>query len=114
MVLPSGKGADFFEFIGGELLPYIEKKYRTAPFRIIAGHDTTAGFLNFFLYKDNPLFNAYISLSPELAPEMENQNSGKSCRIQNNLFFIINHQPDGDIKQLRRTNKKVRQQHKTS
>jgi hypothetical protein len=44
--LPSGKGAAF-EFIG-ELLPYIEKKYRTAPFKIIAGHDTTAGFLNFF------------------------------------------------------------------
>jgi predicted alpha/beta superfamily hydrolase len=24
------KGAAFFEFIGGELLPYIEKKYRIA------------------------------------------------------------------------------------
>ncbi|UFH36366.1 alpha/beta hydrolase [Flavobacterium acetivorans] len=52
--LPTAKGAAFFEFIGGELVPYIEKKYRTAPFRIIAGHDTTAGFLNFFLYKENP------------------------------------------------------------
>ncbi len=70
--VPTGTGAKFFEFIGGELLPYIEKKFRTAPFKIIAGHDVTAGFLNFFLYKDEPLFNAYISLSPDLAPGMEN------------------------------------------
>jgi predicted alpha/beta superfamily hydrolase len=68
--VPAKKGAQFFEFVGGELLPYIEKKYRVAPFRIIAGHDTTAGYLNFYLYKENPVFNAYISLSPELAPEM--------------------------------------------
>jgi hypothetical protein len=26
---------------------------------MIAGHDTTAGFINFYLYKENPLFNAY-------------------------------------------------------
>lgn len=70
--VPTGTGAKFFEFIGGEVLPFIEKKYRTAPFKIIAGHDLTAGFLNFFLYKDEPLFNAYISLSPDLVPGMEN------------------------------------------
>jgi hypothetical protein len=37
------KGAKFFEFIGAELL-LISKKYPIAPFKIIAGHDTTAGF----------------------------------------------------------------------
>ena len=31
---------------------------------MIAGHDTTAGFLNFYLYKDTQFFNAYISLAP--------------------------------------------------
>jgi hypothetical protein len=52
-----------------ELLPY-RTKYRVAPFKMIAGHDTT-WILNFYLLKENPLFNAYISLSPELAPGME-------------------------------------------
>ena len=47
--LPADSGAKFFEFIGFELLPYIQQKYRTLPFRMIAGHDTTAGFLNFYL-----------------------------------------------------------------
>lgn len=97
--LPSGKGADFFEFIGGELLPYLEKKYRIAPFRIIAGHDVTAGFLNFFLYKDNPIFNAYISLSPELAPEMESQIAEKLAKLKQPIFYYQS-SGDGDSKEL--------------
>lgn len=85
--LPSEKGAAFFEFIGFELLPFVEKKYRTQPFRIIAGHDTTAGFLNFYLYKDDPIFNAYISLAPELAPAMEKRIAERLSLITKPLFY---------------------------
>lgn len=85
--LPSGKGASFFEFIGFELLPYIEGKYRTQPFRIIAGHDTTAGFLNFYLYKDDPVFNAYISLGAELAPQMITRVAERLPQIKKPIFY---------------------------
>lgn len=98
--VPTNKGAAFFEFLGGELIPYIESKYRTAPFRIIAGHDTTAGFLNFFLYKDYPLFNAYISLSPELAPKMEQRIPINLAKLKQPLFYYQS-SGSGDIKQLR-------------
>lgn len=98
--LPSKKGAQFFEFIGGELLPYIEKKYRTAPFRIITGHDVTAGFLNFFLYKDSPIFNAYISLSPELAPQMETRIPQRLATSKSSVFYYQS-VADGDLKQLK-------------
>ena len=104
--IPSGKGAQFFEFIGGELLPYLEKKYRVAPFRIIAGHDTTAGYLNFFLYKDSPLFNAYISLSPELAPEMENRIPEKLSKLKQPIFYYQS-TSDGDVKKLQEPIKKL-------
>ena len=103
---PSGKGAQFFEFIGGELLPYLEKKYRLAPFRIIAGHDTTAGYLNFFLYKDTLLFNAYISLSPELAPEMENRVPEKLSNLKQPVFYYQS-TADGDVKKLQEPIKKM-------
>ncbi|VXB35114.1 Histidine kinase [Flavobacterium sp. 9AF] len=85
--LPSDKGAKFFEFIGFELLPYIEGKYRTQPFRIIAGHDTTAGFLNFYLYKDDPLFNGYISLGAELAPQMVKRLGERLTLLKKPLFY---------------------------
>ena len=84
---PAGSGANFFEFIGQELYPYIDKKYRTIPFRMIAGHDTTAGFLNFYLYKDNPIFNAYISLAPEMAPQMEKRVAERLTKITKPVFY---------------------------
>ncbi|WP_299435245.1 alpha/beta hydrolase-fold protein [uncultured Aquimarina sp.] len=69
--LPEGKGAEFFEFIGQELLPYINETYRTAQLKMIVGHDYTSNFINYFLFKENPIFQAYINLSPELTPPME-------------------------------------------
>ena len=98
--LPSEKGENFFEFIGLELLPYIEKKYRTAPFRIIAGLDTTAGFLNFYLYKDNPVFDAYISMSPELPTAMEEHIPDRLAVIQKPIFYYQS-SADGDLKKMR-------------
>lgn len=97
--LPNGKGEKFFEFIGLELVPYIQKKYRVSPFKIIAGHDTTAGFLNFFLYKDQPLFNAYISLSPELAKGMEVQIPERLSLINQQIFYYQS-TADGDLKKM--------------
>lgn len=104
--LPSETGAKFFEFIGGELLPYIEKKYRAAPFRIIAGHDTTAGFLNFFLYKESPIFNGYISMSPELAPDMETRIPEIFSKLNQPIFYYHS-TGDGDIKKLQEPIKKL-------
>lgn len=85
--LPSVKGAAFFNFIAMELIPYIEKKYRVAPFRIIAGHDLMAGFMNFFLYKDHSIFHAYISLSPELVPEMTTKISERFSALKQPIFY---------------------------
>lgn len=96
---PSGSGADFFEFIGQELYPYIDKKYRTLPFRMIAGHDTTAGFLNFYLYKDNPIFNAYISLAPEMAPEMEKRVAERLAKMTKPVFYY-QATGEGDLKEI--------------
>ena len=95
--LPEEKGEAFFEFIGLELLPYLQKNYRTAPFKIIAGHDVTAGFLNFYLYKDTPLFNGYISLSPDLATGMEENIPARLALAKQPLFYYHS-TADGDLK----------------
>lgn len=67
---PSKSGKNFFDFIGAELFPFINRTYRTANFNVIVGHDLTANFANFYLFRDNPLFQAYINLSPDLSPQM--------------------------------------------
>ncbi|TDD78093.1 alpha/beta hydrolase-fold protein [Flavobacterium caseinilyticum] len=104
--LPSETGANFFEFIGSELIPFIEKKYRIAPFSIIAGHDVTAGFLNFFLYKENPIFRGYISMSPEFATDMETRIPEKLAAIKQSVYYYQSN-GDGDIKKLQEAIKKL-------
>ena len=98
--LPDEKGEDFFEFIGGELMPYIQNKYRVSPFKIIAGHDLTASFMNFYLYKDAPLFNAYISLSSQLALDMETRIPERLATFKQNIFYYQS-SSDGDIRKLK-------------
>lgn len=98
--LPDGKGENFFEFIGVELIPFIQTKYRTSNFRMIAGHDVTAGFMNLFLYKDVPLFNAYISLSPELPLEMESRVAERLGNFKQNMFYYQS-SGEGDIKKMK-------------
>lgn len=70
--LPIETGAAFFEFIGLELLPYLEKTYKAGPFKVAVGHSETANFINYYLLKTKPLFQGYIAVSPKLAPGMLN------------------------------------------
>ncbi len=86
---PDDKGAKFFEFIGLELIPYIDKKYRTAKFIIGVGHDFTANFLNYYLFKDPPLLNGYINLSPDLAPLMDERLAGRIPQIPQKIFYYL-------------------------
>lgn len=97
--LPAKKGGAFFEFIGSELLPYLDQKYRVAPFRIIAGLDSTAGFINAFLYKELPIFNGYISMSPELAKGMEDRIPQRLNAIKEPVFYY-QATADGDLKKF--------------
>jgi len=98
--LPQEKGEKFFDFIGREVVPMIEKKYRVSPFKIIAGHDVTAGFANFFLYKDDPLFNAYIMMSPVLPAEMETRIPARFKAIDKPIFYYLA-TADGDVGRLK-------------
>ncbi|MBA4153142.1 alpha/beta hydrolase-fold protein [Flavobacterium sp.] len=104
--LPDSTGANFFDFIGTELMPYLEKTYLIAPFKIIAGHDTTAGFTNFYLYKDNPLFDAYITLSPDLATDMENRIPERMGLITKPIYYYIS-TADGDVKKMQKRIKEL-------
>ncbi len=64
---PAGGGADkFVKFMETELIPQVEKSYRTQPYRIFAGH-SFGGLLAVHILATKPdLFDAYIAASPSL------------------------------------------------
>lgn len=97
--MPADKGADFFEFIGLELLPWIDSNFRTAKFTIAVGHDFTASYINYYLFKDPPLFNGYISLSPDLAPMLDERLPERIPAIESKIFYYLATGTD-DIKDL--------------
>jgi len=62
----SGGADKFLQFIETEVIPLVEKNYRTQPFRIFAGH-SLGGLLAVYSFVTRPdLFNAYIAASPAL------------------------------------------------
>lgn len=97
---PYAEGAKFFEFIGQELIPYIEDNYMVSDFRIAVGHDMSANFINYYLFKDKPLFRAYILLSPELAPEMTTFMTERAPLVNSNTFYYLA-TADDDVKRLK-------------
>jgi len=97
---PVESGAKFFEFIGMELIPYIEDKYRAANFRVAVGHGETANFINYFLFKKEPLFNAYMALSPDLAISMLDNLPTRLSELERKIFYYLATSTN-DIKPLR-------------
>ncbi|OYU83624.1 MAG: histidine kinase [Flavobacterium sp. BFFFF2] len=94
--LPEEEGANFFEFLGGELITYLQKQYRVGSFKIVSGVGLTGAFTNFYLYKDQPIFNAYISFGQELMPEMETRVPARLAVIPQNIFYYHS-SADGDL-----------------
>lgn len=61
-----GGGKNFLNFIERELIPYMDKNYRTESYRTLVGH-SLGGLLTLNSYIDkNSIFNAYISLDPSI------------------------------------------------
>ena len=97
---PAHDGASFYEFMAAELIPYIESNYKASDFRIIFGHDLSANFINYYLFKDEPLFRAYVALSPDLAPEMKNRLLQRLAILNKETFYYMA-TADNDVETLR-------------
>jgi predicted alpha/beta superfamily hydrolase len=62
----SGGMANFLKFIQTELVPKIERSYRTAPYRVLVGHSLGGITAINALYTMPDAFNAYVAIDPSL------------------------------------------------
>jgi len=98
--MPEYEGKKFYDFVETELLPHLEENYRIAKFKIIMGHDYTSNYINYFMLKNDPLFQAYINLSPEYAPSM-GERIGKALNATENKIWYYLATASNDVKGLR-------------
>ncbi|TAI47853.1 alpha/beta hydrolase [Flagellimonas allohymeniacidonis] len=87
--LPTEKGKLFYEFLGTELIPYLETSYNIAPFKMFVGYDITGNFGNYFLFKDKSFFNSYVVISPVLATDMESRVPSRLSDLNQEIFYNL-------------------------
>lgn len=56
----------FIDFLSSELIPYIDKNYNTAPYKLLVGHSLGGLTAIDVLTKFPQLFNAYIAIDPSM------------------------------------------------
>jgi hypothetical protein len=63
---PVAAADKFLAFLKEELIPFVDKNYRTAPYRTLCGH-SYGGLFSIYSFLESPeLFNAYIIISPSV------------------------------------------------
>ena len=100
--LPIESGARFYQFVGEELIPYIDSKYNTSKFRVAVGHDVMGNFINSFMFSDEPLFQAFINLSPDFKGNMNENVVNRVKWIKDDIFYYMA-TSDNDIASIRET-----------
>ena len=82
----SGGGDNFLSFLNEELIPEIDRKYRTATYRILFGH-SLGGLLatHAYLKKKTP-FNAFIAVDPSFGTWDEETMDKKLATVTSHSF----------------------------
>ena len=98
--LPFESGARFYEFVGTELIPYLDSKFNTSKFRVAVGHNTMGNFINAYILKEDPVFQAYVNLSPDFRGNINESVVSRLSWIDKDFFYYMA-TSDNDIKSIR-------------
>ena len=87
--LPKEGGLRFHNFISDELIPYLDNNYNTSKFRVAVGHDLMGNFINSYLFKEDPLFQAYVSISPDLSGTVKDYLGKRLESFRDDIFYYM-------------------------
>jgi len=66
-----GDANKLMSFLSNDLIPYIDKNYRTLPRRMAIGHSNGGTFICYCLTQKPEIFDAYVAISPNFAYDNE-------------------------------------------
>lgn len=99
---PHANSTNTLKFIKDELIPKMKKSYRIAPFKTVVSNKLSANFANYFLFDKKPLFNGYICINPELAPDMPVYMKKYTSEIKRNeTYYYLAHGNNTEKKKLK-------------
>lgn len=100
--LPFESGDRFYKFVEQELIPHLDANYNTSKFKVAVGHNIMGNFINAFLFHEEPVFQAYINLSPDFKGTMSKNVATRLEWLEDDIFYYMA-TSDGDIKSIRET-----------
>jgi predicted alpha/beta superfamily hydrolase len=98
---PTGGGANnFVKFFKDELIPYIDKSFKTEQYKVLVGHSYGGVFAMHALLTEPDLFDAYIAIDPSFWYKNQMQvNSARNEFLKtknwNKLIFITGREGSG-------------------
>jgi predicted alpha/beta superfamily hydrolase len=96
----SGGGEEFLRFIGEELVPFVDGRYRTQPYRVVFGHSLGGTFAAYALFTDPEVFGGYIAASPALDWDdshvvgLAERTLAAGPDLEKSLFITLGDEPD--------------------
>ena len=94
-----GGGDNFLTFFEEELIPYVDKTYKTSNYKILFGHSLGGVFASYTLFTRPELFNAFITASPFLMYDNKfvikeaESNLNKLSNIERRLYITLGDEP---------------------
>lgn len=88
----SGGAGKFLGFLSKELIPQLDKDYRTAGFNILLGHSFGGTFVGYTLLTEPGLFDAFLAVSPALMfadGYVVKQSADKLKAVKDPKFFYM-------------------------
>jgi predicted alpha/beta superfamily hydrolase len=87
--LPKEGGLRFHNFVADELIPYLDYNFNTSKFRVAVGHDLMGNFINSYLFKEDPLFQAYVCISPDLSGTVKDYLGKRLEFFKDDIFYYM-------------------------
>lgn len=88
---PDGESFNFVDFLGSELIPCIDKNYRTNPFRVFYGFCSGAGTTLWILFTRPEMFDGYIAAGTGFNQtwyDLAKKEFGKRPSLNRSLFAV--------------------------
>ncbi|MDO4881455.1 MAG: alpha/beta hydrolase-fold protein [Capnocytophaga sp.] len=109
--VPFNDSANFFEFVGQEVIPHIQNKYSVNNFKGIIADDEAGNFINYYLLKEKSLFNAYLSLNPDVREHIIEPLAAQLQTFQSPIFYYLAWTDNEDltkVAEIKSLNKAIR------
>jgi len=85
----SSRGSNFKQFIISDIVQRLQSQYNISKLKVILGKNKLGNFINFFLLDNNPIFSAYIAITPELTGSIIDPIIAKTTTVKKDISYYL-------------------------